>query len=122
MAKLLIADDEAPLRDLLERGLTEAGHEVTTVADGMEALQALEHEAFDLLLSDITMPELDGISLALKVSKEWPGLPIVLMTGFSDQQARARNLSALVQQIIAKPFALKDLVRTVDDTLKAKRR
>ncbi len=122
MAKLLIADDEAPLRELLERGLTEAGHEVTTVADGMEALQALEREAFDLLLSDITMPELDGISLALKVSKEWPGLPIVLMTGFSDQQARARNLSALVQQIIAKPFALKDLVRTVDDTLKAKRR
>ncbi len=122
MAKLLIAEDEAPLRELLVRGLTAAGHEVTSVADGIEALHALEDDAFDLLLSDIMMPELDGVSLALKVSKEWPGLPIVLMTGFVDQQARARNLNALVQQVIAKPFALEDLARTIADTLKARRR
>lgn len=89
MAKLLIAEDEAPLRKILERSLMAAGHEVIAVADGIEALQALEGDAFDLLLSDIMMPELDGVSLALKVSKEWPGLPIVLMTGFADQQARA---------------------------------
>ena len=121
MAKLLIVEDEAPLRELLVRGLSAAGHEVTAVADGIEALQALEEDAFDLLLSDIMMPELDGVSLALKVSKEWPGLPIVLMTGFSDQHARARNLSALVQQVVAKPFTLEDLARTIADTLKSRR-
>lgn len=121
MAKLLIAEDEAPVRELLVRGLRAAGHEVTAVADGIEALHALEDDAFDLLLSDIMMPELDGVSLALKVAKEWPGLPIILMTGFADQHARARNLSALVQQVIAKPFTLEDLVRTVAETLKARR-
>lgn len=122
MAKLLIAEDEAPLRELLVRGLTASGHEVTAVADGIEALHALEEDAFDLLLSDIMMPELDGVSLALKVSKEWPGLPIVLMTGYADQQARARNLSALVQEVIAKPFALEDLARIIAETLKLRRR
>lgn len=122
MAKLLIAEDEAPLRELLVRGLTASGHEVTAVADGIEALHALEDDAFDLLISDIMMPELDGVSLALKVAKEWPGLPIVLMTGFADQQARARNLNALVQRVVAKPFSLEDLARIIDDTLKARRR
>ncbi len=122
MAKLLVAEDEAPLREVLVRGLTASGHEVTAVADGIEALQALEGDAFDLLLSDIVMPELDGVSLALKVAKEWPGLPIVLMTGFADQQARARNLSALVNHVIAKPFSLDELARTIEATLKARRR
>jgi DNA-binding NtrC family response regulator len=118
MAKLLIVDDEAPVREFLVRGLAAAGHETSAVADGMAALAALEDDAYDLLLSDIVMPELDGVSLALKVSKEWPGLPIILMTGFADQQARARNLSALVRHVIAKPFTLDEITRVIADALK----
>jgi CheY-like chemotaxis protein len=118
VAKLLIAEDEAAVRDVSIRGFEAAGHEVTAVADGTAALQALEDDAYDLLLTDIVMPELDGVSLALKVTKEWPGLPIVLMTGFADQQARARNLSALVHDVIAKPFELADILSVVDAALK----
>lgn len=118
MAKLLIAEDEAPVREFLVRGLGAAGHEISAVADGIAALHALEEDAFDLLLSDIVMPELDGVSLALKVAKEWPGLPIVLMTGFADQQARARNLSALVRHVIAKPFTLEEIKSVIADALK----
>lgn len=118
MAKLLIAEDEEAVRTVLVRGFEAAGHEVTAVADGMEALQALEEDAYDLLLTDIVMPELDGVSLALKVSKDWPGLPIVMMTGYADQQARARNLSALVHDVIAKPFELAELLRVIDAALK----
>jgi CheY-like chemotaxis protein len=117
MAKLLIAEDEQAIRELLARGLAERGHEVVAVADGMAALQALEEDAFDLVLSDIVMPELDGVSLALKISKEWPGLPIVLMTGYADQRARARNLHALVHQVVAKPFALGELAAVIEAAL-----
>jgi CheY-like chemotaxis protein len=118
MAKILVAEDEAAVREFLSRGLAASGHEVTAVADGSLALDALEIDAFDLLISDIMMPELDGLSLALKVSKEWPGLPIVLMTGFADQQARARNLHALVHAVIAKPFSLEALNRVVGAALR----
>ena len=118
MAKILIAEDEAAVREFLTRGLAASGHEVIAVADGSAALDALEVDAFDLLISDIVMPEMDGLSLALKVAKEWPGLPIVLMTGFADQQARARNLHALVHAVIAKPFSLDALNRVVAAALR----
>lgn len=118
VAKLLIAEDEEAVRSVLVRGFEAAGHEVTAVADGMAALQALEDDAFDLLLTDIVMPELDGVSLALKAAKDWPGLPIVLMTGFADQQARARNLSALVHDVVAKPFEIATILEIVDAALK----
>ena len=63
------------------RALANAGHDVVAAEDGLQALEALETDQFDLLLSDIVMPELDGIALALKLSKDWPDLPILLMTG-----------------------------------------
>jgi len=118
MAKILVAEDEPGVREFVTRGLAASGHEVTAVVDGMAALDALETDAYDLLLSDIVMPELDGLGLALKVAKEWPGLPIVLMTGFADQRARARNLNALVRDVISKPFSLDDLNRTIANALR----
>lgn len=118
MPKILVAEDETAVREFLTRGLAASGHEVTAVGDGMAALVALEEDAFDLLLSDIVMPELDGLGLALKVAKEWPGLPIVLMTGFSDQRARARNLNALVRDVISKPFTLDQINTTINKALR----
>ena len=118
MAKILIAEDETAVREFLTRGLAAHGHEVKAVGYGMAALDALEEDAYDLLLSDIVMPELDGLGLALKVAKEWPGLPVVLMTGFADQRARARNLNALVRDVISKPFTLDDINRTVTKALR----
>ena len=112
MARILVADDEESLRQILVRGLGASGHEVTAVEDGVEALQALERGEFDLLLADIVMPRLDGIALALKVGKDYPGLVIVLMTGYADQQQRAHNLEALVHEVVGKPFTL-DEIRAV---------
>lgn len=68
MSNILIAEDDTALREFVSRALVNAGDEVVTAADDLQALQALENGAFDLLLSDIVMPELDGIALALKVS------------------------------------------------------
>lgn len=117
MARILVADDEESLRHFLSRALTARGHEVTTVGAGTEALDALAHAEFDLLLSDVVMPELDGIALALKVSRDHPELPIIMMTGFMSAKARAEDLDTLVRRVVSKPFSLEEICRHVDDAL-----
>jgi CheY-like chemotaxis protein len=81
VSKILIAEDDTAVRKFVSRALVNAGHNVTAAADGGQALETLENDTFELLLSDIVMPELDGIALALKVSRDWPDMPILLMTG-----------------------------------------
>ena len=83
----------------------------------MEALEALAADSFDMLLSDIVMPQLDGIALALKVSKDYPDLPILLMTGYAAERQRAHNLDALIHDVIPKPFTLKDIQKAAARTL-----
>jgi DNA-binding response OmpR family regulator len=117
-ASILIAEDEDSVRRLLERALTQAGHRVVTAIDGAEALAALAREDFDLLLTDIRMPRIDGITLALKTAKDYPKVRILMMTGFADEKQRAHGLEFLSHDIIAKPFALPLLLQTVDAVLK----
>ncbi len=85
MARILVAEDEDSVREFLTRAFGHKGHEVTAVADGGQALEALPAQSFDLLLADIVMPRLDGVALALKVGKDFPALMIVLMTGYADR-------------------------------------
>jgi two-component system, cell cycle response regulator CpdR len=119
MARILVADDEESLRHFLSRALTARGHEVVTVGAGTEALDALAQGPFDLLLSDVVMPELDGIALALRVSRDHPQMPIIMMTGFMSAKARAEDLSTLVRRVVSKPFTLDDICRYVDEALAA---
>jgi len=109
LARILIAEDSAEVRELVARALVRDGHLVTSVEDGVKALEALAEDTYDLIIADIVMPELDGISLALKVAKDFPDLPILLMTGYAAERERARNLDALIQDVIVKPFSLKDI-------------
>ncbi len=111
MARILIAEDEEPVRMLVARALTEDGHEVVTTADGTDALDALQRDGgrFDLLLTDIKMPMMDGLALALATARDYPTLPILLMTGYADQRERASGLEALICGIIAKPFAVAEI-------------
>ena len=111
MARILIAEDEEPLRTLVSRALTSDSHEVVTAADGAEALDKLQREggAFDLLLTDIKMPVMDGLALALATARDFPKLPILLMTGFADQRERASGIEALVSDVISKPFSVAEI-------------
>lgn len=111
MARILIAEDEEAVRSLVVRALEMDGHQVTQAADGAAALDELARAQgrFDLLLSDIKMPIMDGIALALAASRDHPKLTILLMTGYADQRERAAGLEDLVQGVIAKPFTLADL-------------
>lgn len=124
MPKVLIADDEDSMRQLVARAIAMDGHETVTAQDGAEALEILTREngAFDLLLTDIQMPVMDGIALALSVARDFPDLTILLMTGFADQRERASNLNALVHDVVTKPFSVADIRTAVADALAAKKR
>lgn len=102
--------------------LTMKGHTVVAAEDGGLAAEILNEEngAFDLLLSDIKMPIMDGIALALTAAASFPQIIIVLMTGFADQRERAHGLDALIYDVIVKPFTLADLLAKVDDALEGK--
>jgi two-component system cell cycle response regulator CpdR len=119
MARILIAEDEEPLRALIKRALAEEGHSVVATADGSEALDKLQTESdgFDLLLADIKMPMMDGIALALAVARDFPKLPILLMTGYADQRERVAGLEALICDVISKPFALAEIKFAVASAL-----
>ena len=122
MPKILIADDEDSMRQLVARAIAMDGHETVTAQDGAEALEILTREngAFDLLLTDIQMPVMDGIALALTVAAQFPDLTILLMTGFADQRERAHGLEALIYDVVPKPFSLQTLLEKVDDALRRK--
>jgi CheY-like chemotaxis protein len=116
MARILVAEDDETVRELVVRSLNEDGHELTVATDGVAALDALNRHngEFDLLLTDVKMPVVDGIALALAAGRDHPDIAIMLMTGFADQRERTHTLDALVHDVIAKPFTvdqIKDAVR-----------
>ena len=119
MARILLVDDEEPVRGFLKRGLELDGHAVTTAIDGGDGLDqlTLARGAFDLLLTDIKMPVMDGIALALAAKRDYPDLVILIMTGFADQRERAKNLQDVVVDVLTKPFSLTDLRATVTRVL-----
>ncbi len=117
MARILLAEDDPSVREFVNRALVHRGHDVTTVNDGGEALEALAEDTFDLVLTDIVMPRVDGVALALKVSKDYPKMRIVLMTGYAAERDRAHNLDALVHEVVSKPFTLSDICDTIDAAL-----
>ena len=119
MARILIAEDEDSLRRLVARALSQDGHHVMTANDGAEALDLLtrEHGAFELLLTDIRMPVMDGIALALAAARDHPKLAILLMTGYADQRERAHGLDALIHDVVTKPFSLATIRSAVNDAL-----
>lgn len=119
MAKILVAEDEEAVRNLVSRVLKLHDHEVKAVVDGSAALEALSQDNYDLLLTDIVMPYVDGIALALKAAAEYPHMRILMMTGFSDQKRRAHNLDVLIHDVLLKPFSIEELAKAVEETLNA---
>jgi CheY-like chemotaxis protein len=119
MARILVAEDEDPLRALVARAITDLGHTVVTAFDGADALDIITREngSFDLLLTDIRMPLMDGIALALSVARDHPNIVILLMTAYADQRERASNLEALIHDVVLKPFTLAELKTAVAEAL-----
>jgi two-component system, cell cycle response regulator CpdR len=119
LARILVAEDDSAVSAFVARALGHAGHEVVAVPDGLAAVAKLAAEPFDLMLTDIVMPGLDGIALALKAGKDYPTMRVLLMTGFAAERQRAHNLEALIHKVITKPFSLDEIVAAVAAALAA---
>ncbi len=117
MARILIAEDDVAVQSFVSRALEHRGHEVTAVDDGVQALESLSGNAFDLLITDIVMPGLDGIGRALKVARDLPSLPVLLMSGYSAERQRAHNLDELICRVVPKPFTLKEICDAAEQAL-----
>lgn len=109
MARILLADDDATLRDLVQRALTSDGHVVVAVEDGIDALSAVTSSPFDLLVSDLDMPGLDGMGLAAKVTSQLVGVKVLLISGLADELQRARGFPPARVGTLQKPFTLEQL-------------
>jgi two-component system cell cycle response regulator CpdR len=111
MARILLADDDAAARNLVQRALAGDGHAVTCTQDGAEALEQLESASarFDVLVADVQMPGIDGIALAEKSLKLQPKLRVILISGFADELDRAEHLKSKVARVVAKPITLEGI-------------
>lgn len=116
--KILVAEDNPAVREFIERAIQSLGVKVVSVADGQQALDALNQDTYDVLITDIVMPNVDGIALALKAVRQYPNLKIVMISGYAQERMRAHNLDALVHRIIAKPFSLEEICEAVRDVVK----
>lgn len=112
MIRILLAEDDNAMRAYLARALENAGYQVVAVDRGTEALPFLTNERFDLLLSDIVMPEMDGIELAQRCAEISPDTKVMFITGFAAVTLKASR-QAPQAKILSKPFHLRDLVLEV---------
>ena len=113
MIRVLLAEDDAVMREFLARALEKSGYDVQSVDRGTAAIPLLEAEKFDLLLTDIVMPEMDGIELAQKAAIMAPEMRVMFITGFAAVTLKAGQ--ALPQaKVLSKPFHLRDLVLEID--------
>lgn len=115
MIRILLAEDEDAMRAYLARALENAGYDVVAVDRGTDALPLLEREHFDLLLSDIVMPEMDGIELAQRCAEISPQTKVMFITGFAAVTLRASRETPQAR-VLSKPFHLRDLVLEVQRT------
>ena len=119
MARILVCDDEHAMRAFVARAFQMDGHFVSQAEDGAHALEIMtaDEPGFDLLLTDIRMPVMDGIALALAAARDHPAVTILLMTGYADQRERAHGLDALIHDVITKPFSLATMRAAVNEAL-----
>ena len=115
--RILLAEDDESMRGFLERALAKAGYEVIAFANGKEAHERLQEEPFSLLLTDIVMPQMDGIELARRASELDPQIKIMFITGFAAVTLNTNSRAPKNARVLSKPFHLKDLVREIDRLL-----
>ena len=113
MIRILLAEDDTVMREYLTRALEKSGYAVAAVDRGTAAIPLLEAERFDLLLTDIVMPEMDGIELAQKAADIAPDMRVMFITGFAAVTLKAGS-SMPQAKVLSKPFHLRELVMEVD--------
>jgi two-component system cell cycle response regulator CpdR len=119
MAHILLAEDDESLRKFLAQALVRAGHEVIDFGDGSEAWERLKSDRFDLLLTDIVMPGMDGIELAKRAAEMNAALKIMFITGFAAVALHPSSQAPKQAKVLSKPFHLREIVAEVDRMIAA---
>jgi len=119
MAKIILAEDDGDMRRFLVRALQNAGYEVISFDNGLSAYQRLREEPFELLLTDIVMPEMDGIELARRASELDPDIKIMFITGFAAVALNSDSTAPKNAKVLSKPVHLRELVSEVQKMLAA---
>lgn len=119
MQKILLAEDDNDMRRFLVKALEKAGYNVASFDNGASAYDRLREEPFSLLLTDIVMPEMDGIELARRATELDPDLKVMFITGFAAVALNADSKAPKDAKVLSKPFHLRDLVDEVNKLLAA---
>ena len=119
MAKIILAEDDGDMRRFLVRALQNAGYEVISFDNGLSAYQRLREEPFELLLTDIVMPEMDGIELARRASELDPDIKIMFITGFAAVALNSNSGAPKNAKVLSKPVHLRELVTEVQKMIPA---
>jgi CheY-like chemotaxis protein len=120
--RILVADDNKVIRNAVAWFLEFMGFEVALAANGIEALAVFLESTFDLVITDLQMPAMDGLSLASHIKERSPSTPVILLTGCDRETVWKKVERAPVDSVIFKPFRLKDLQRTVQGALASRER
>ena len=119
MSRIILAEDDGDMRRFLAKALEKAGHEVVSFDNGLSAYERLREEPFTLLLTDIVMPEMDGIELARRATRLDPDLKVMFITGFAAVALNSDSRAPKDAKVLSKPFHLRELVREVERLLAA---
>jgi len=117
--RIMVVDDDEGMRHILSMALSGMGYEVVAASSGTEALNLLLKSSFALVLTDLEMPGMDGWNLAYRIKKRFPGIPVVLITGYAKEAVMERMKGSSVDDVIFKPFRLEDILKTAEKLLGA---
>jgi two-component system OmpR family response regulator len=121
-AHLLIVEDDAEMRDLLRKVLEKEGYQITVAGDGREATASLSRTPFDLVVTDMLMPDDGGLELLRSIRKTQPRLPVIIITAFGDWGSYSRALELGAAAFISKPLKMAELIAAIQTALAPPRR
>jgi diguanylate cyclase (GGDEF)-like protein len=116
--KILVVDDEEPIRKLIATWLSQMGHQCITANNGVEALDKIIETKFDAIITDIVMPEMDGIAFTKELSNHYQNLPVMVMTGFPEEYSAETAIVSGVREFIIKPFSVSEFLIRFDKMMR----
>jgi len=120
-AKILVIDDEPAILELIAMVLEDGGYTVQTVSDGAAGLDKVRQEPFDLVFLDISMPEMDGITVLKEIRKIAPDISVIMLTGYPTQEKASASFKLRASNFISKPIQINTILKIVENTLEERK-
>jgi DNA-binding NtrC family response regulator len=120
--KVLVIDDELIIRTSCSRALSPEGFEVKTAQNGLDGLRMIEEEKFDIVLTDLKMPDVDGIEILRKIKERWPDIEVIIITGYQTVDTAVKSIKLGAFDYIEKPFTPDALISAVSNALKQRKK